>query len=129
VSHLPTLRVLADRYAVCRLTDGAMLDLAGFAEGDLAVVARSPGELTLVCREDLRPPQAIAEIGFRALGVLGPLDFSLVGILAGLTAVLAEAEVSVFAVSTYDTDFLLLPASALEVAVSALRAAGYRVLG
>ncbi|HVS16769.1 MAG TPA: ACT domain-containing protein [Thermoanaerobaculia bacterium] len=91
------------------------------------VLARAPGELSLVCREDLRPAGAIAETDFVALGVCGPLDFSLVGVLAGLTSALAQAGVSVFAVSTYETDYLLVRAPALEAAVAALRAAGYDV--
>jgi hypothetical protein len=127
VTSLPRLRVLADRYAVCRLEPAAPPDLGALAGGELLVLARAPGELSLVCREDLRPPRAPAETGFAALGVCGPLDFSLVGILAGLTAALARAGVSVFAVSTYDTDYLLVREAALDDAISALRTAGYEV--
>ncbi len=64
---------------------------------------------------------------WRALKVEGPLDLSLVGILASLTAPLAKAGVSIFAVSTYDTDYLLVKQDRLEVAVRALSEAGFRV--
>ena len=125
---LPTLWLLPGRYAVCRLDPDHRLDASLLGEdGELAVLARAPGERSLVCREDLRPPGARAETGFHALGVVGPLDFSLVGILAGLTGVLAGAEVPVFAISTYDTDYLLVPEASLARALEALRAAGYEV--
>jgi hypothetical protein len=122
-----TLRVLAERYAVCRLAAGATVDPSLFEREELAVLARAPGELSLVCRESLRPPGAAAETGFRALGVVGPLDFSLVGVLAGLTGVLAQAGISVFAISTYDTDYLLVRETSLARALEALRTAGYAV--
>jgi len=91
------------------------------------VVARAPGELSVVCREERRPAGAHAETGFRALAVRGPLDFSLVGILAGLCGVLADAAISVFAISTFDTDYLLVRDRDLDAAASALRAAGYQI--
>jgi len=125
---LPPLRLLAGRYAVCRLDPDHQLDPSLLtADGELAVLARAPGERSLVCREDLRPPGVRAETGFHALRVVGPLDFSLVGILAGLTGVLAGAEVPVFVISTYDTDHLLVREASLVRALEALRAAGYEV--
>ncbi|HVS66578.1 MAG TPA: ACT domain-containing protein [Thermoanaerobaculia bacterium] len=122
----PALRLLPERYAVCRLDPGASFDPTLLEGEGLAVLARAPGELSLVCREDARP-SVTAELGFRALGVVGPLDFSLVGVLAGLTGVLAAAEVPLFAISTYDTDYLLVRDADLACALEALGAAGYDV--
>ena len=88
-----------------------------------------PGELSLVCRTGLEPPGARVERGWRALWVTGPLDFSLVGIVAGVTVPLAEAGVGVFVLSTFDTDAVLIRGDAVPVAVGALEAAGHTVLG
>jgi len=65
--------------------------------------------------------------GWRALELRGPLDFDLVGILADLSATLADAGVSIFAISTHDTDYVLVRAHQLDQGVTALEAAGYRV--
>jgi uncharacterized protein len=73
------------------------------------------------------PQEVRAEGGWRCLKVQGPLDFALTGILAALTAPLAAAGIAVFAVSTYDTDYLLLKAENLHRAAEALRGAGHRV--
>ena len=73
------------------------------------------------------PAHARADRGWRLLGVEGPLDLNLVGILAGLTATLAQANVSVFVVSTYDTDYLLVRNGDWRRAVDALESAGYAV--
>lgn len=77
--------------------------------------------------EDAVPSDARVETDWRALEVAGPLDFSMVGVMASLTAPLADVDVSVFVVSTYDTDYVLVHAAALERAVEALRAAGHAV--
>jgi len=125
--HALTLRVLAGQYAVCRLapTD----DIPPWAwTGPLASVTRTADELSIVCTEDAVPPDvARVERGWRALGVAGPLDFALVGILARLTAALAGAGVTLFALSTFDTDYLLVRAADLEPAIAALRQHGCQV--
>ena len=84
--------------------------------------------LSIVCETEAAPANCLAhEDGWRALRVAGQLDFSLLGILAGLTGALAAAGVSVFAVSTYDTDYLMVKQTALERAERALSAAGYTI--
>jgi len=131
------LSLLAERLAVCRLPGGdelpewAAAALAAPQSG-LAAVTRTVKELSLVVAEDLvvareAAPELRVETGFRALEVAGPLDFSVVGVLAALTAPLAEAGVSLFAVSTFDTDYLLVRESDLAAATAALTAAGHRI--
>lgn len=93
----------------------------------LHVIARSARELSCVTAADRVPPGVRAEREFRGLEVAGPLEFSLVGILARLTAALAAASIPVLAISSFDTDWLLVRESRLAEAVSALRAAGVRV--
>lgn len=89
--------------------------------------AQTEEECSLVCPQDAVPAHTLAyEPGWRGLKVQGPLDFSLIGILAKLTAVLAEAGISVFAVSTFDTDYLFIRLPQWQIALAALQKEGYR---
>ena len=119
-----TLHLLEPRFAVCRLSADAVPQLPA---GSLASLTRTDEELSLVCEEARAPEAGLCERGWRALKVAGPLEFSQVGVLASLAAPLAEAGVSLFALSTYDTDYLLVKSAGLERAVAALRGAGHRV--
>jgi hypothetical protein len=120
------LTLLPDALAVCRLApDGAVPALAWM--GEPASVTRTRDELSVVCSADAVPADVRCERGWRCLAVRGPLDFGLTGILASLTAPLAAADIPVFVVSTYDTDYLMVKAEKLERAVQALRITGHRV--
>ncbi|MFT5686579.1 MAG: hypothetical protein ACI8RZ_007535 [Myxococcota bacterium] len=91
-------------------------------------LTRTGSELSLVIATEHLPAGATAvEAGWRAVAVVGPLDFSLVGILSGLASTLAAAGVSLFALSTYDTDLILVRTTDKERATTALLAAGYRL--
>jgi hypothetical protein len=120
------LSVLPGLLAVCRLPEGSDPPVPPPGNG-LWSFTRRPGESSLVCAEAEVPPGATAEPGWRALVVDGVLDFGMVGVLAGLSAALADAGVSIVAISTYDTDVLLVRASALDDAITALLGAGYSV--
>ena len=122
-----TLRVLPTRLAVCRREPEAPLP-AWLQRAALWSVTRTSEELSLVVPDDLAPDGWSPERGYRALAVAGPLDFALVGILADLAGVLAAAEISIFAISTYDTDLILVRERDLENAVEALEGAGHEVL-
>lgn len=121
-----TLDVLPGRLAVCRLAPDVPL-AAWMGEGPLSSVTRTGAELSVVCAEGAVPDGVRAETGWRALALRGPIDFGLTGVLAGLLVPLAEADVSIFALSTYDTDVVLVREAQLDAAVAALRAAGCRV--
>jgi hypothetical protein len=121
-----TLSLLPDTLAVCRLAPDA--DVPAWAwTGEPASVTRTRDELSIVCRADAVPGDVCAEGGWRCLKVQGPLDFALTGILAALTAPLAAAGIALFAISTYDTDYLLVKAEMLDRAAEVLRGAGHRV--
>jgi uncharacterized protein len=116
-------------YTVARLAADApvpagLLDLPG-----LVSVTRTPDELSIVCPSGhLSAADAgTAQPGWRLLTVRGPLEFTLTGIMAALSGELAAAGVSLFALSTYDTDHLLVKADDLGRAVQALRASGHEV--
>jgi uncharacterized protein len=122
------LRVLSDRLSVCRLPIDAPWPVPA-AGPSFYSVTRTESEISVVCSEDAAPEgeHVRVEPDWRALEVAGPLDFSMVGVMAALTAPLADVDVSVFVVSTYDTDYVLVHAAALEKAIEALRAAGHAV--
>lgn len=126
---LPTLRltILPYTLAICRLAPDSKIPEMIYESRFLAIT-RTEEELSIICEQALAPAGWQAEPGWRALKVNGPLDFSLVGILASLLAPLAQAGVSVFAQSTYDTDYILVKAAQLEQASAALSAAGYPIL-
>jgi hypothetical protein len=118
------LHILSGVYGVARLS--AESELPGWArEGELWAAVRTRDELSIVCEERYIPPEVRAERGWAALQVEGPLDFSLLGVLASISGVLAEAGVSIYTLSTYDTDYILFKESAMERALAALRGAGY----
>ena len=115
-----TVGLLAERFAVCRLAPGSALPGWLDWSAELVSVTATAEELSIVCPA-ARVPEAIqAERDWRAFVVEGPLDFALVGILAKLSAALAEAGISLFALSTYDTDYLLVREAKLEAAAAAL---------
>jgi hypothetical protein len=121
-----TLVVLPDTFAVCRLNPDAGLPDWAFT-GAFSSITRTAAELSIVCPQILVPADVKCESDWRCLQVAGTLDFSLTGIMAALTSVLAEAGISIFVISTFDTDYLLVKADKLENAIKVLSAAGHRV--
>ena len=116
------LELLSGNYVICRLNPAE--PVPEWPGGELLSVTRTPDELTIVCREDDVPDEVQSEPGWRCLRVAGKLDFSLVGVIAKITTVLADAGVSVFAISTFDTDYFLVREMDLERALQALAEAG-----
>ena len=91
-------------------------------------ITRTDDELSIVCSQDRVPGDVPCEAGWRCLRVAGKLDFSMVGVIASLTAVLAEEHISVFVVSTFDTDYVLVKDVDLATAAGVLEAAGHRIV-
>jgi hypothetical protein len=123
------LDLLPEDYSVCRLPAGSPVP-AGMFEGladDVVSVTRSVDETSIICPADRAPADATVETPWRCFRVVGPVDLALTGILASLVAPLADARVNIFAFSTFDTDYLLVPAVRLSEAVAALTDAGHRV--
>ncbi|HYA09173.1 MAG TPA: ACT domain-containing protein [Gaiellaceae bacterium] len=120
------LRTLPDLYAIVRLDpDDAVPDWV--YDSPLWSVTRSDSELSVVCAQDDIPEGASAERGWCALELVGPLDFSLTGVVASLVSPLADAEVPIFVLSTFETDYLLVREKDYARAVAALEAAGHDV--
>jgi hypothetical protein len=120
------LELLSYELAICRLGPDENLPEWALPAGFFSL-ARTDDELSVVCPQDLVPPGIEQDGGWRGLKVCGPLDLSQVGVLASLAQPLAEAGITIFAVSTYETDYILVREDDLEPAVSVLRRAGHRV--
>jgi hypothetical protein len=120
------LLLLPDDLLVARLPARAPVPAWALAAPFFSLT-RTAHELSVVCSAEAAPADLPAERGWRCLQVAGPLDFSLVGILASLLAPLQAAGVSVFVISTYDTDYLMLKQEQLGRALAALRAAGHSI--
>lgn len=110
------LELLAPEFSITRLDPSAPVPDA--VRGEFVSITRTRDELSIV---------APGEGGFRCFKVEGPLDFSLVGILASLSATLARAEVPIFAISTFDTDYILIAQPHLDRAIAALERDGHTV--
>ena len=121
-------RVLAQPLAVCRLASDASVPTWAL-EGGFFGGVRTREELSIVCSEDRVLDGAVAERGFVALKLEGPFPFSMTGVLASFLQPLAEAQVAIFAISTFDTDYVLIKRENLERAVVALTAAGHENAG
>ncbi len=119
------LAVLAADLAVCRLLPSR--DVPGWAWQDkrLLSVTYTADELSIVCANSAIPDDTQCERNWRALKVQGPLDFSLTGILAALAGPLASAGIAIFALSTYDTDYILVKEHTLQRAIAVLQQDGH----
>lgn len=119
------LELLPAELAICRLDPGDAIP--SWARGDLVAIIRTGEELAIVCDADSMPDGLDCSRGWRALRVAGTLDLSLSGVLAHILAPLADAEVPIFSVSSFDTDYVLVPASGLEQAREALARVGHSI--
>jgi hypothetical protein len=114
-------------YTVARLPKGTPAPTFDLPEPALVSVTSTPDEVSVVCPTSVAPVGENSRAGWRLLTVRGPLEFSLTGIMAALAGALAAAGVSLFAVSTFDTDHVLVKATDLDRAITALREAGHEV--
>ncbi len=120
------LTLLRERFAVCRLAPDATTP-SWAAGGNFYSVTRTAEELSVVVEESRLPTGVTSQPGWRVFQVRGPFAFSEIGVLASLTGPLAAKEVSVFVISTFDTDYLLVSEKQLANAISALEQAGHTI--
>jgi len=123
-----SLKILPDRMAVCRFEPSAPLpdwfDQPGFYS-----ITRTAEELSVVCNEERVPLGTESETGWRCFQLLGPFNFSEIGIISSLTHPLTESGVSVFVISTFDTDYLMVKEKDFARAIDVLTAQGHQVKG
>ena len=121
--------VLPERFAIARLAPTAqvpidVLDATGFVS-----ISRTADELSIVCTEALADRFPQVDRGWRVIKIHGPFAFDQVGILASLLTPLAAASIGIFAISTFDTDYILVKSENLDRAVGALGSIGYQQVG
>jgi hypothetical protein len=128
MAHKLKLRKISQQFAVCRLAPDAPLP-SWATSGEIWSVTRIPTELSVVCTQNSLPQNLAAERNWIALQVVGPIPFGMVGVLSSLTVPLADAGVSIFALSTFETDFVLVRDESFEIACQVLKQAGHEIVG
>jgi len=121
------LQLLPDTLAICRLPPDAAIPDWAFNSGSFLTISRTAEELSITTLQSAVPPTVASERDYRALRVRGTLPPNLVGILLSMAEPLARAGLGIFAISTFDTDYVLVKARDLPAALEALRAAGHDV--
>lgn len=119
------LSILDDTFTIHRFRPNREIPDRVF-EGEFYSISRTDEELSIVCSSSMILESENSETGWSCIKIPGPLDFSLTGVLSGLSKVLADAGISIFAVSTFDTDYILIKSEKLRAAQAALEKAGYR---
>lgn len=118
------LEIMAGDFSACKVVDYSGIDI----DQPFVFVGRTDEEKSLVCPTAVVPEDTLCrEDGWRAFRICGELEFSLIGILSRITGVLASCGIGVFAISTYNTDYVLTKANQFERAIEALKATGYCV--
>lgn len=116
------LKVIEHKLTVCKVADISFIDLAA----DFFFIGKTDEEVSLVCRTADTPSETIeCDNGWRGFRIQGILDFSLIGILSKITGILAEHKIGIFAVSTYNTDYILVKEENFERALEVLASDGY----
>jgi uncharacterized protein len=126
MAHRLTLTIEAETFAICRLAPSTPPP-AWALSAPYFSMTRTSEELSIVVAEERVPPDVVASRGWRMIRFAGPMPLDQTGILSSVTSPLAAARVSVFAVATYDTDYVLIPADQRTPATAALEAAGHKV--
>lgn len=124
--HKLQLTLLPATFAICKLPPEAAIPDWAF-RGSFNSVTRTADELSIITADVDIPTDVTCEHDWRALKVEGPLEFSLTGVLESVARPLADAAISIFAIATFNTDYVLVKSVALERAVEALRSAGHSV--
>ncbi|WP_067561108.1 ACT domain-containing protein [Halofilum ochraceum] len=122
----PALHVLDQPFSIHRLAPDAEIPPAVLT-CTFHWIARTDEETSIVCPSSVTVAGARTESGWSCIKVIGPIDFAVTGLLAELSRILAGAGISLFALSTFDTDYLLVPSSRLAEAVTVLGRAGYAI--
>ena len=118
------LKTIDYKLTVCKVTELSSIN----AKSDFFFVGKTDEELSLVCKTEDTPQNTVErDDGWRCFRIQGVLDFSLIGILAKLSGILAEHKIGIFAVSTYNTDYILVKEENYERALTVLASEGYSI--
>lgn len=122
-----TMKLLNGKYGVCRLDKNELIPTWA-QNSNFFSITKTSDELSIVCSQDDIPDDIKYEKDWKILKILGPLDFSLIGILSSISTILAQKGISIFAISTYDTDYILVKNKDIDNAIAALIAERYEVI-
>lgn len=119
------IKRITHNLTVCKVADISEIDMSA----DFYFIGKTDEELSLVCKTEDTPSETIKrDDGWRGFRIQGVLDFSLIGILSKLSGILAEHKIGIFAVSTYNTDYILVKKENYERALDVLASEGYTVV-
>lgn len=121
------LEILDNKLKVVKLNTNETVPEVVFKQ-EFYSITKTNEELSIVVDEDINISSDIVEYNWRAMKIVGTLDFSLIGILSRISTILAKAEISIFAISTYNTDYILLKANKLEKAIEVLKQNNYEII-
>ena len=122
-----SLRILDGEYTIHRFDSGSKIP-TDILESEFYFIGKTDAELSIVCRADIGLKSSASDSDWSCLKVLGPLDLGLTGILADIAGVLAQGKISLFAVSTYDTDYILVKTESLASARELLSKASFTII-
>lgn len=121
------LEILDNKLKVVKLNTNETVPEVVFKQ-DFYSITKTNEELSIVVDENINISSDIVEYNWRAIKIVGTLDFSLIGILSRISTILAQAKISIFAISTYNTDYILLKANQLENAIEVLKQNNYEII-
>ena len=127
VKKILTMKLLKEKYGVCRLEKNELIP-EWAQNSDFFSITKTSDELSIVCVEDDIPNHIKCEKDWKILKIEGPLDFSLIGILSSISTILAKSGISIFAISTYDTDYILVKNKDIDNAIQSLIKERYEVI-
>jgi len=127
VEKILTMKLIKEKYGVCRINPNELIP-EWAQNSDFFSITKTCDELSIVCSQDAIPNDIKCEKDWKILKIEGPLDFSLVGILASISTILAQKGISIFAISTYDTDYILVKNKDIDNAIQALTTERYEVI-
>jgi len=122
-----TLRLIKEHFAIHSLSESAVIPAEVFS-ASMFFIAKTFDEISIVLPQHIVIDSDEVELGWQALEVVGPLDFTMTGILSNISTALANAKISIFAISTFDTDYILVKEESMSAAIEALRANQYLVI-
>ncbi len=122
-----TIKLLKEKFGVCRLNAEESIPEWG-KKSSFYSITKTVDELSIVCSEDCVPMDIKCEKDWRVLKVQGTLDFSLIGIISSISTILAQEKISIFAISTYDTDYILVKNNDIDKAINALSNEKYEII-
>jgi hypothetical protein len=122
----PALKVLDNEFSIYRFQPDETVP-SSVLESSFYCLSKTDEELTIVCDSSIELGGGVKNAGWSCFKVLGPIDFSVTGVLAAISAVLASAQISIFSLSTFNTDYILVKSAYLEQAKTVLVEAGYDV--